>query len=289
MLTVAVHRDAGSRRSSHIAEAMADGIRRCGDAAIIVNGFRDSPGADVCVAYGWAAPELFMKYRAAGRSFVYIDLGWWDRKPHRDLLDGFHKVMVNTREPSATRPYLRGDLPDARWLAARMEVQPWRTGGDYVLIAGMSAKCAHTYGLGPEEWERQAITAIGNIRWDKGRPPVPKIVYRPKPSWPAWTILPGAMISPPDEALAFALDAARAVVSHHSNVAVDALIAGVPVWVEHGVCYEASTPLARLWSPEHPVREPMLADLAWMQYRPSEMRSGMCWATLKETTDLCAE
>ncbi len=72
-----------------------------------------------------------------------------------------------------------------------------------------------------------------------------------------------------------------AVVTLHSNVAVDALMAGIPVNVAEGVAAEFSTPLAQIETPRMPEgREQLFADIAYCQWTPAEMASGACWSHL---------
>lgn len=291
-MKVAVHCDVTSRRSMHIADAMARGIARAGDTFVRYGGFDEPVCADACVAYGWARPDLFEAYRDRGLSYVHVDLGWWNRKPHNNPLAGAHKTIVNCREPDDVSQYFRGPLDRARLDRAGIGVADWQqvTRRAHILVAGMSAKCAATYWLKPEEWERGAIDALRRVLWVKGGLDEPPLRYRPKPSWPDWTHFPSVVTSPPTQALADALADCRAVVTHHSNVALDALIAGVPICVERGVCTPFSTPMCRLWDPIKPDgRLDLLTAISWMQWTPTEMASGECWTVLKESTDLeCA-
>lgn len=277
-MKVACHRDPNSRRSVHIAECMAAGVRACGHRSMVVDGFAWA-GADVGIAYGWANPALFQEYRSRGGHFVYVDLGWWDRKPLPSLLDGFHKVVVDGREPGA---YFRGNFATDRFARQGLTVAPWRAFGNHVLLAGMSAKSAGTRGLAPMQWE---LATIEILRQVTARP----VIYRPKPSWAGAQPIPGTIYSPPDQPLKAVLKDCWMAVTMHSNVAVDALLAGVPVNVAEGVAREFSTPLVEIDAPCRPDgREQLMADIAWQQWSPAEMRSGACFRYLLERTPLCA-
>lgn len=277
-MKIACHFHPESRRSTHLARAMMAGAAVLGLTAEMVPGF-ETPCGDVGVAYGWARPSLFDAYRAAGGHAVYLDLGWWGRKPKHNVLGGFHKVVVDGREPG---PYFRGNYATDRFVVHGLTAAPWRQSGRHVLLAGMSAKSAKTRGLGPLEWE---LGAIERIRAVTDRP----IVWRPKPSWADAAPIPGTIYSAPDTPLEAALRDCWAVVTLHSNVAVDALLAGVPVNVAEGVAAEFSTPLAQIESPRMPYgREQLMADIAYCQFLPSEMASGECWRHLLERTPLCA-
>lgn len=277
-MKVACHYDPGNVRSTHIAQAMAAGVRACGHAVTLVPGFKDGPAGDVGVAYGWAHPKLYEQYRRAGGHFAYVDLGWWDRKPPTAVLDGFHKVVVDAREPTA---YFRANLPGDRFARQGLTVAPWRAGGKHVLLAGMSAKSAHTRGFLPQQWEFATVEMLRRIT---DRP----IIYRPKPSWVGASPIAGTIFSPAAQPLDAVLRRAWAVVTLHSNVAVDGLLAGVPVNVTDGVAAAFSTPLTSIETPLLPEgRERLMADIAYCQWSVPEMASGACWRHLCERTPLC--
>lgn len=276
-MKVACHYNPDSSRSRHIAHAMATGCDAIGLQAQMVKGF-DHVAGDVCVAYGWARPDLFQAYRTTGGHYVYVDLGWWDRKPPGKPLAGFHKLVVDGREPDA---YFRRNHPDDRWKAQGIEIRPWTKSGRHMLIAGMSAKSAGTRGWQPHEWE------VGMVELLQAITPRP-IVYRPKPSWPDARPIPGTIYSPPEDKVEVALRDCWMAVTLHSNVAVDALIAGIPINAKEGVAREFSTPLNRL---EHPTyrddRAALMADIAYCQWSIQEMMSGAAWRHLLKETPLC--
>ncbi len=276
-MRLACHYNPKNRRSISVAHAMFDGAQALGIEAKTVIGF-EQPAGDVGVAYGWGHPDLFEAYRRQGGHFVYLDLGWWYRKPPHDVLGGYHKVCVDAREPTA---YFRRNSPMDRFTRTGLQVAPWRATGGKVLIAGMSEKSARTRGFQPQEWETRAAQIIRQIC--PGRP----CTYRPKPSWTgAWPI-DGTIYSPPSQPLESALADCWAVVTCHSNVAVDALLAGIPVHVDGGVAEDFSTPWADLDNPLMPAgREQLLADIAYCQFSVAEIASGACLRHLLEHTPL---
>ncbi len=277
-MKVACHYDPNSRRSIHLAQAMREGATKMGLQAGMVPNFY-GPAGDVGVAYGWGNPGLFDAYRAAGGHFVYLDLGWWGRKPIGAMLDGYHKVVVDGREPGS---YFRGSFPGDRIAHHGVRAAPWRASGRNVLLAGLSAKSAGTRGLRPQEWETRTAAALRQLT---ARP----IIYRPKPSWTGATPIPKTIFSGPEQALDAVLRDCWAVVTLHSNVAVDALAAGVPVNVAEGVAREFSTPLFQIENPRMPDgRDHLLADIAYCQWTPKEMANGQCWAHILRHTPLCA-
>jgi len=74
----------------------------------------------------------------------------------------------------------------------------------------------------------------------------------------------------------------HAIVTHHSNVAIDGLFAGVP-----GFCFDGAAKcmtLQDLSQIEKPIRPPgrlqWLANVAWCQWDINEIRSGAMWRFL---------
>lgn len=273
MLRVLAYYKAGSKRAEHLASAMAEGIRLVGDIAEATPREDDAVAADVAVFYGWKRPDLAAAYRKAGQSFVYLDLGYWHRKPSGDIWSGFHKVVVNARDPIA---YFRRGHSDRRLREFGIRTRPWRADGRHVVIAGMSGKAAPTYGLAAEEWERRAAK---ELRANTKRP----LMYRPKPSWAEAGRIDGCEHAGAQLQLEAVLSGAWALVTHHSNAAVDALVRGVPIFCEHGAPSLLSMrSLAEIDSPRLPDdREAFLADLAWTQFSVAEMRAGFVWRHLR--------
>lgn len=270
-MKVACHYEAQSLRSRQIASAMAEGATRAGIAAELVQDWAPRPGVDVGLAYGWGHPETFRQYRDGGRHFVHIDLGWWQRKPDGRPLDGYHKVVVDARNPAPD--IISGGA--ARFQGLGIKIAPWRESGRHIVLAGMSEKSAGTWGFRALEWEQLTIDLLRKLT---SRP----IIYRPKPSWPGARPIQGVGFSGGAEPIEKALDGAHALVAFNSNTAVDALLAGVPISVSTGPCLKLSTALAEIEHPRRPEgREALMEAIAWQQWSIEEMRIGACWDWLR--------
>lgn len=263
-LTVACLTSDSQKRYRLIAEAMAAGITRCGDVARLVSVHAPHAAADVGVMYGWKRHAQLEKFPR----FVYADLGYWHRDTH-------YRLAVNGWGPER---YVRADLPASRLAALGLKVKPWRHGGTEIIVAGSTAKAAAEHGFAYMEWERRVVARLK----DCGRP----VVYRPKPNDRHAMPIPGAGYD--TRPISEALDNAFAWVTHHSNSAVDALLAGVPVHCEIGAAAALSVPLGQIAAPVLPEgRAQFLADVAWLQWSLDEMRSGEAWTHLKERGLVC--
>lgn len=258
------------QRACHVAKAMKAGIQRHGVDVSLTHDATDIRG-DVLIAYGWNNKATFAAYRAAALNFLYIDLGFWLRKTPNMRLDGYHKVVLNDWCPTST---MRRGCPSDRYTALNLP-EPLQTtiAKKKIVVAGMSAKSAADHGFSPERWEQDAIVKIAT-QTRRG------IVYRPKPSWDKARPLVGAGYCA-DGAIESLLPQTHALVTHHSNAAVDAIRAGVPVYCAKGVGSLLSTvDLESIENPRIPPeseRMQLLYDIAYLQWNVAEMRDGSCW------------
>lgn len=253
-------------RSKRIADALAEGARRVGWAVLETDEPHSVPRADVFMSYGWCNKPIFDAYRAAGLHYVYVDLGYWQRKKAKSDYGGFHKVVVDDRH--ATSYFRRLPRPASR-LAEAPSIEPWQSPGKHIVLAGMSAKSAPHSGFMPLAWERSVIRELKAVT---DRP----IVYRPKPSWRTAQPIQGTQFSPGEQPIDEILKDAHALVTLHSNAALDALAAGVPVHSAEGLASVLSTPLSEIERPSRPAdRQQFFADVSYCQWKKDEIASGM--------------
>lgn len=246
-------------RGRDVARAMAEGIRKCGDVAKLSPCSLRKPDADVALMYGWKWRRMLQTYP----QYLYADLGYWVRETH-------YRICVGGWSPQG---YVKAGLPADRLESFGLHPKPWNRRGDNIVIAGSSAKSAIEHGLKPMEWEEKAAALLAPL----GRP----IVFRPKDTDKMKRPLSGAAYD--EGPLSETLANAWAVVTHHSNTALDALLAGVPAHCETGAAAAFSVPMDSIGDP--PLlegREQFLADVAWLNWTLDEMRSGACWAHMKE-------
>lgn len=258
---------------------MAEGIAAAGDFPAIVSERDYDPAIPTqefdCVAfYGLEGNNrLVFRDYAARSAAVYVDLGYWGRR-EGGRWTGYHKISVNARHPNA---YFRAiPHPPDRLKRFHVEPKPWTTTGRHILLAGMGDKGAWAEGFKPEEWERWAISEIRKVSKRQ-------IVYRPKPSWKTAKPIAGTIYSPRERDVEQELRECWAVVTHHSNVAVEAVLAGIPAFCWGGVALEMSLQdLSRIEAPFHPEgRAQWAADIAYTQWSIAEMRTGAPWRHLK--------
>lgn len=236
--------------------------------------------ADVAVFYGLAEPmpNIFKAFR---RNFaaVYVDLGYWGRRDGGRWA-GYHKVVVDARHPNAYFQKPAHPLDRIQRFAILPKARHAPTANGHILLAGMGDKGAQAEGWAPEMWERWAIA---KIREYSDRP----IIYRPKPSWKTARPIEGTLYSGPHvRPIEKDLVNCHAVVTHHSNVAVDALVDGIPALCWAGVaaplCSQNFQDLEAMPLPSIETRMQWMADLAYTQWSVAEIRDGKAWAHLRE-------
>jgi len=196
---------------------------------------------------------------AAGRSWVYIDRGYL--RATRDMdYSGYFRATWNHLQGDGT-----GKPNFDRLRALNITLRPWRADGHHVLVCPPGEVYAGLSGFDAVQWREDVVAKLAQ---HTDRP----VRVREKPRT-------GARNAP----LAQDLLDCWAVVAHSSNVAVDALVLGVPVFVTDrcGARRCALTDLAKIETPLlADDREEWAATLAAQQWTMDEMRSGLAWREL---------
>jgi hypothetical protein len=264
-----------------------EGLQKCGvkTQKVWAHDYRDV-FSDIAIFYGFDGSrdsnitKAFHDYKKAGKKAIYIDLGYFTDRV-RDGRYGYHRFSINDRHPTAyfQNKKHKGD----RFRTTGRKVMPWRHPGRNIVVCGMSEKCAVFEGFKFEQWERAAIEQIKSVT---DRP----IVYRPKPrrsTEPQYPPIKGVEFSnPAQKSLKDELENAWAVVSHHSNSGIDALLAGVPCFSDEGVSLALGlSDLREIENPRNPTdeeRKQFAADVAYCQFNRAEMRDGTFWRHFKD-------
>jgi hypothetical protein len=228
------------------------------DAKVIYGAPPDDDNAIVCYGQVWGTEVLLQKATARGRPFWHIDNGFW--RPGRGQLDGYYRFCF--------RGMTARFLPLASPMRARaqgVKLKPWRRGGRHVLLGLPGEEFGCGIGLDMPEW-------IASIMRELPRRTHRPIVVRERRS----------MVPLTDH-----LRDCWAVVTHSSNIAVDAAVAGIPVFVAEtsSAAPVGNLDLADLENPRMPDREQWFSSLACQQFTPAEMASGVAYETLRMVTD----
>lgn len=208
----------------------------------------DGPVATFGIPPMW---PLLRFARAQGRDVFWGDHGYFGR--HK-----YFRITRNAMQHDGT-----GDATPDRFMAFKRPIQPWRTDGGHILICPNSAVYFGLHGLNVEQWLidvreqlQQHTDREIRIRWKVNGTPI-----------------------------AHDLQGAWAVVVFSSAAALDALIAGVPVFTLAPFAASVRmglSDLSKIEAPYYPDdREPFLWNLANNQWTIREICSGVAWESLQ--------
>jgi len=201
------------------------------------------------------APELVKLCRKTGTPWLYIDHGYFRRGHYH----GYYRCTWNGYQQNTIVP-----TNAERWARLTLPIEPWRTKpGDLIIVCPPSGVVAME--MGQEAWLPQILTKI-KLRTNR------RVIIREKS---AADVLP----------LKEAVRNCFALVTYNSIAAVEAVMYGVPVYVDP--CSAAApmgdTDITHIGSmPPMPDRQPWLWSLADSQFTLDEMRAGIAWRILRE-------
>jgi hypothetical protein len=186
--------------------------------------------------------------------FFYIDHAYFDRGHGKS-----YRITRNRYEAGPTRK-----CPEDRAAELGIDLEPWRKSGREIIVCPPTDYFIQAHGCA--DW---LDTTLETLRSVTDRP----ITIREKPQ-------PGTAAVP----LKAALKTAHALVTHSSNVAIEAACLGTPVFVNpaSAAAPVGQTDLSKMEEPVYPDREPWLAHLAYNQFSIDEIRDGKAWQLLRE-------
>lgn len=212
------------------------------------------------VMYGAGAPDrtaLLRAHRAAGGHVICFDRGYFGRSDsprdehYRIAIDELHvspsDIQMTSEDPSRFSPFgiaLREDYKE----------------NGHVVVVGMGPKSRA--GLRLHDWEQKSLAQL------QKRFPSRRILYRPKvrgvrlnADGVRWKWIDS------QRPIELILQGASLVVARHSNVSVDACIAGIPVECEDGAARWLYTGNPK---PGRAQRLSFLNRVAWWNWRVDE-------------------
>lgn len=249
IIEVLIHRT-GSERGKELLMAAASAMRV--DGHVVRQGYNFTGCGKVLFLYGPGAPDR-MRARELqtkmAKHTVMFDLGYFCR-------DQYMRMSITDEHPQRYMDITPNSPERFERLGVNI-VNHYDPAGPIILV-GMGRK---THAIpGRSGWE---FMAAQNLRQ---RFPDRKIIYRPKPGAKQLILDLGLEISDPETPIQKVLRGASLVVCRHSNVAVDAVVAGIPFDAEDGA---ATWMNGRPYTIEN--RLDFLHRLAHWQWRQDEM------------------
>jgi hypothetical protein len=220
----------------------------CGGYTTTSSKLRPAPVALFGSAKLW---PLLQEAQRTGVEWWYGDHGYFGR--YR-----YYRVTRNAYQHDG-----RGVSDGARFRQFRRPIQPWRTSGTHILICPQTEIYFGLFGINRDAW-LENVTAT--LRQYTDRPMVVRLKKDRRP-------------------IEADLVDCWAVVCYSSSAALDALIAGVPVFVlaDFAAAYRMGTSdLSQIESPVYPPdRQTMMEVLADNQWSLLELRNGQAWRALR--------
>lgn len=235
-----------------VMEAVSDGFKRLNIPHVFALADEYEGGARPSVSYG--------VLRGTGR--IYWDcerraVPWWnvDRgffKPGHP--NGYYRIGYRHLQPKFV--HLRKE-DNRRWKALNVKLRPWKRNLEGKVLVCPPEGICEFYGVEEQSWRRRAIEAL------------------PYPMDQKYTVRKRTSAIP----LSTDLEESRCVVTHSSNVALEAIVYGIPAFADTG--------FVRSWN-NMPIqhanqfqdtldREELCVQAANRQFLLDEIRSGMAW------------
>ena len=221
----------------------------------IVPPFKLLPGMAAAFGILRGTAEIVRQCEWVRRDYFYIDHGYVTPGHYA----GWYRVTKNGRQ-AVLPDQSEYVYPDDRLLKLKKPLRPWRRAGRHVLVIPLTGPVGEYYNIDSARWIETVTTEISQ---HTNRPIVVKVKG--------------------EGDIGDSLNDCWCVVSHSSNVAVDALFSGVPaVVLGESACETVSWELADIENPWWPEREFWARALAYHQFNLDEMRDGTAWRQLNK-------
>jgi len=254
--------DKMNAKGQRMLEGMRDAARSLGIRNVVTKQYAGK--CDILMIYGFGSPlkkPWFDTHIASGRIAAGWDLGYFGRQDSRSYP---MRLTINAEHP---QKLLWHNTDESRWARFGKPLRNDFNPNGHIVLCGMGRKSRWQYGYNGTDWETRALNNIQRSF------PGARIIYRPKQG--ATELLKGVKVDA-NSPIESVIRGSRMVVVHHSNVAVDACIAGVPVVCSDGAA--AALYGDDICNPTNPTiaeRMRFLSALAWWQWRPEESKE--CW------------
>lgn len=242
-----------SRHSRETLDGIIEAAKKDGWTVTVTDAYRRRGSVLVVYGVGSTINNAARNAQIArGGRVVMFDLGYFGKKK----TGGYFKVSLDTDHPPQYLDITPNE-PD-RWSAHGIELQEGAGDGPIVLV-GLGPKARRYLNL--DHWEANQLRSL------RQRFPRRQILHRSKPGKQVLNLgIPFDCETP----ISDLLKGASLVVCRHSNVAIDAAIAGVPFECVDGA---AKWLAERPFTPEN--RLDFLRRCAYWQWKADE--SAQCW------------
>jgi hypothetical protein len=283
-MKISCYTDYGPLNSKPVFDALLHSMNREGD-TVLIN--KDDGRCDVAVIWSvlWQGrmakyKNIWNAYRDKNKPVIVVEVGGIKRNET-------WKIGINGINREAD--FANDNVDGERWKKFKMPLQPWNQTGNDIIVCGQHHH-SHQWRNNPpmSKWFEQQVT---EIRRYTDRP----IVIRPHPrnrvTIDTNKFQNVRIVGPTrdqstydDTDLAERLKSAWAVVSHSSNPAMTAAIAGIPVYVsEASLSYDVGNKTyENINNPHMPDRQNWANKLAYTEWWTDEIQQGIPWKRIKK-------
>jgi hypothetical protein len=249
-----------SRIGTLLLKNTVQGARRAG---FIVSPTRSYRGdSDLLTIFGAGAEERMaarFTHLSKGGHVVSWDHGYYSRHGRpKDPTKAYLRASWDNLHPQSS---LSATPPDpSRWLVHNIVLREDSSADGHIIVVALGPKSRKSLSI--HDWEHRKLAEIAE------RFPGRKIIYRPKPGKDRPDRV--KWLTDQETPIEKLLVGASLVVCRHSNVAVDAIIAGVPFECEDGAAFWLQN---QTRTPTVEQRLDFLYRLSWWQWRCDEMEA----------------
>ena len=292
-----------SEEKTRAINLFAAGVSLAGDTSNIVKGYDQIVDSDIGVIIGNAfnsnpkkvllphykiREKVINFYQAPTRHWVSIDSNIFIYKnkenPKKYLRYSFDGVFP------ATGIYCNDAPGEDNWNNIKrdynMDLKPWRSNGNHILIALQRPLGWSMRGYNLMNWLEETFTKIRKysdrpiiIRWHPGD-------WKSYPNYAHILTKDNATVSPQTRHITEDLVNCWALICHNSTPSAVAPIEGIPAFITDDPSYSqggdiANTDFSRLEDPILADREQWIKKLAQCHWNFEDLRSGRCWAHMR--------
>ena len=282
-MKISVYTKFGPNNSKKVFNAFIESLKNAGDEVQI----NEDKNSDVVVIWSvlWQGRMLGYKKiwdecQLKNKPVVVLEVGGIKRNKT-------FKVGINGVNREAD--FANQTVDDKRWKKLNIELKPWQSTGDTIIICGQHHK-SHQWRNNPSMnlWFEQQIN---EIRKYTNRP----ILVRPHPRNPVGLDIKkwkNVSYKPPqrdyntidDTDFKETLKHTWAVINYSSNPAMIAVFNGIPVFVsEQSLCYDVGNiNISKINNPVMPNRNKWANKLAYTEWWQKEIEKGIPWRRIKK-------
>lgn len=214
--------------------------------------------------------NVFYDYMKQGKPVVVLEIGFLKRDLTPGGTDPRATWKIGINGINLNNFYVQGK-DDTRFNELKLNLQPWNTGGEHILICGQHEKSEQWRGMpSGEQWLKNTII---ELRKHTQRP----IRVRSHPRCPLRIPIDDHNAKYSNLTMKQDFQNCWAVVNHCSGPGIEAVMSGIPAFVHKSSLASpvASTDLSTIETPVRPERAQWANDLAWTEWTQQEMIQGI--------------